>query len=92
MSCHPLINAVLELQGAAAPILRKTGSRRERQHLTDAISDLMLHANEVAVRDIAAGHGDLTADVFGEVVKRAKAAGIPYPALVEAFHRAQGSE
>ncbi|MDP2332431.1 MAG: hypothetical protein Q8M19_17215 [Reyranella sp.] len=92
MSCHPLIEAVLELQGAAAPILRKTGSHRERQNLNDAISDLMLRANEVAVRAIAAGHGELTVDVFAEVVKRAHAAGLPYPDMVAAFHRAQGGE
>lgn len=92
MSCHPLIEAVLELKSAAEPILRKTGSHRERQNLNDAISDLMLHANEVALRDIAAGHGELTVDVFSEIVKRAKEAGLPYPELVAAFHRAQGSE
>lgn len=89
---HPLIDAVLELKGAADPFLRKAGSHRERQRLTDAISDLVKHGNEVVVRDIAEGHGDLTVDVFAEVVKRAHEAGIPYPEMVAAFHRAQGSE
>lgn len=89
---HPLIDAVLELKGAADPFLRKAGSHRERQRLTDAIADLVVHGNEVVVRDIAAGHGELTVETFAEVVKRANAAGLPYTELVAAFHRAQGSE
>lgn len=85
---HPLIDAVLELKGAADPFLRKAGSHR----LTDAIADLVVHGNEVVVRDIAAGHGELTVEVFVEVVRRAKEAGLPYTELAAAFHRAQGSE
>lgn len=92
MSCHPLIEAVLELKGAADPFLRKSGSHRERQRLADAIADLTAHGNEVALRDIAAGHGELTVEVFFEVVKRANEAGLPYTEMVAAFHRAQGSD
>ena len=44
------------------------------------------------MRDVAAGHGDLTVETFAEVVKRAHEAGLPYPDLVAAFHRAQGGE
>ena len=91
-ACHPLIEAVLELKGAAGPFLRKAGVHRERQRLVDAIADLVVHGNEVAVRDVAAGHGDLTVETFAEVVKRAHEAGLPYPDLVAAFHRAQGGE
>lgn len=92
MSIHPLIDAVLELDAAAEAIIRKTGSRREQVRLRDAIADLNLHANEVVVRDVAQGHGDLTIDVFQEVVKRAHQAGLAYPDLVAAFNRAQGTE
>ena len=34
----------------------------------------------------------LRVETFAEVVKRAHEAGLPYPDLVAAFHRAQGGE
>ena len=92
MTCHPLCEAVLEIRGAAAPFLGKSGSHREKQRLRDALADLDMHASEVFVRDVAMGHGELTPALFEEVVKRAHEAGLQYPDMVAAFHRAQGGE
>lgn len=89
---HPLVEAVLEIHGAAAAFLGKSGSHREKQRLRDALADLDMHANEVFVRDVAMGHADLTVEVFAEVVKRSHEAGLAYPDMVAAFHRAQGGE
>ena len=90
---HPLMLSVLEAGCAADAVLRRASvSSGERQRLREALSDLRVHACEVVVRDVANGHGDLTVDVFAEVVKRAHEAGIPYPDLVSAFNKAQGTE
>lgn len=92
MTCHPYIEAQLELESAAAPFLRKAGSHREREALRDAIADARRCALEFSVMAIAAGHGELTVDVFREVVKRAHELGLPWQELATAFHQAQGAE
>jgi hypothetical protein len=92
MSAHPLVLSLLELDAAVECLLRRVGSRREHVRVRDALTDLHVHTNEVVVRDVAQGHGDLTIESFEDVVKRAHEAGLPYPELVAAFHRAQGGE
>ena len=89
---HPLILSLLELDAAVTVVARRAGSHRDRARLRDALIDLNAHANEVVVRDVAMGHGELTIEVFEDVVKRAHEAGLPYPDMVAAFHRAQGGE
>lgn len=91
-SQHPLVLSLLELDSAARCLMAKAGSSRDRERLRDALADLHVHANEVVVRDVAQGHGDLTVAVFEDVVKRAHEAGLQYPDMVAAFHRAQGGE
>ena len=90
--CHPLIEAVLELDSAADPLLRKAGSRREQERLRDAIADMARISNEVYVNVVAQGYGELTVAVFEDVVKRAQASGLNWHDMAAAFHRAQGSE
>lgn len=82
--------SLLELNAAVTCLMRKAGSHRDRERVRDALSDLTAHANEVVVRDVAQGHGDLTVAVFEDIVKRAHEAGLAYPDMVAAFHRAQG--
>lgn len=89
---HPLVLSLLELDAAATCLMRRAGSHRDRERLRDALADLNHHANETIVRDVAHGHGDLTVAVFEDLVRRAHAAGLPYPEMVAAFHRAQGAE
>lgn len=92
MSCHPYVEALLDLETAAAPLLRLAGSHRQREALRDAIAELRRCTLEFSVMAIAAGYGDLTVDVFRDVVRRAHEAGLPYDQLVSAFHQAQGTE
>lgn len=89
---HPLALSFLEVHAAAACLIRKAGSHREHERVRDALADLSVHVNEVVVRDVAQGHGDLTVAVFEDVVRRAHQAGLKYPDMVAAFNRAQGSE
>lgn len=89
---HPLVLSLLELNAAASCLMRRAGSHRDCERVRDALADLTAHANEVVVRDVAQGHGDLTVEVFEDVVRRAHAAGLPYPEMVAAFNRAQGTE
>jgi hypothetical protein len=92
MTQHPLVLALLELDSAARCLMAKAGTSRDRERLRDALVELHVHANEVVVRDVAQGHGDLTVEVFEDVVKRAHEAGLPYTEMTAAFHRAQGGE
>ena len=92
MTCHPYIEAQLELESAAAPFLRLTGSHRQREALRDAIAVIRQCALEFSVMATASGYGELSIDVFRDVVKRAHEAGLPYDQLVAAFHQAQGTE
>jgi hypothetical protein len=89
---HPLALSLLELDCAVACLMRRAGSHRDCERVRDALADLNVHANEIVVRDVAQGHGELTIEVFADVVRRAHEAGLPYPDLVAAFNRAGGSE
>lgn len=92
MTCHPYVEAQLELETAAAAILRKAGSHREREALRDAIADMRRCTMEFSVLAAAAGHGDLTIDAFREIVKRCRELGLSWHELAAAFHQAQGAE
>ena len=92
MTCHPYVEAQLELETAAAPLLRHSGSHRQREALRDAIAEMRRCALEFSVMATAAGYGDLSVDVFRDVVRRAHQVGLPWDQLVAAFHQAQGTE
>lgn len=88
---HPLIEAVLTVDMAARTLMRHA-STNEKAAASEALTDLQVVANEVYVRDVANGYGELTPEIFQDVVKRAHEAGLPYDVLVAAFHKAQGTE
>jgi hypothetical protein len=88
---HPLLDNLLEVDCAAANVLRAAGSTRQREHLRDALADMRRNVLVVVAHQVVTGDATLDIELFRQIVAHAHRSGLNWADLVAAFETAQGS-